>query len=253
MVDTTTGEFTRDAIADGAIELLQREDGYRFGLDAVLLATDLPALGPEPSIADLGAAHGPVALCIASRRSDAEVLALERQPPLVDLLEHNVAINDLADRVRTVRGDVRNHEEQLPPHEFDLVVSNPPYYPEGDRRPSPNRERAAARHELEGTLTDFVRAAAYTLDQRGYLKTIVPPLRLGDLVRAAEPTDLSFDSLRFFHSRPDEDAYLVEALLRRGGAADARIRPPLIVYDGDQYADEVRSRIDGAARTGDGA
>jgi tRNA1(Val) A37 N6-methylase TrmN6 len=116
---------------------------------------------------------------------------------------------------------------------------------------SDDPERAAARHELAGDLSDFVRAAQYVATQRGRFKTIVPPIRLDDLVEAVADTDFSLEWMRFFHSREASDAYLLEVVMRRGGAADVSIRPPLIVYDGPDYTDEVRSRIDSAARVTD--
>lgn len=238
---------TVDTISGGAIEILQREEGYRFGLDGVLLATELPDLPEAPTIVELGAGQGVVALCIASRIDHAAVTAFEVQETLFELLEANIARNELGDRVEAIRGDVRQFQDLLEPHSADLVVCNPPYYRQGERRMSDDEERAVARNELEGTLVDFVQAAHYVLDQRGRLKLILPPLRLGDLYAAAEPTDLSFESLRFFHSRRDSDAYLVEALLRRGGAPDVRIRPPLYVYAfEEEYGPEVRKRIDEA-------
>lgn len=240
--------ITRDTISEEAITVFQRENGYRFGLDAVLLATDLPEISEGPTIVELGAGQGVVSLCVATRFATSRVVAVERQDSLYELLVRNIEENGLGDRVEPMHADLRDFRELFDPHSAELVLCNPPYYRHGERRMSEDAERAAARHEVEGTLADFVRAAQYVLDQRGYLKVIIPPLRLGDLYAAAEETDLSFEAIRFFHSREGEDAYLVEALLRRGGAADVRIRSPLFVYAGDgEYGPEVQSRIDGAA------
>lgn len=251
MADTLRKEdVTRDTISDGALTILQREEGYRFGIDAVLLATDLPEFPADGTVVELGAGQGVVALCVASRHPDLSVVAVERQDSLFELLRANIEENDLGDRVTALRGDVREIEELLSSHTADLVLCNPPYYREGQRRVSEDGERAAARNELAGTLADFVDAAQYVLDQRGRLKLIIPPIRIRDLYRAVEGTDLSFESVRFFHSRDDEDAYLGEYVLRRGGAPDVRVRSPLIVYDGEgSYAPEVRARIDSAGES----
>jgi tRNA1Val (adenine37-N6)-methyltransferase len=250
----TTSETTVDAISGGALEIAQHRDGYRFGLDSLLLATDLPALPEGGRVVDLGAAQGAVGLCIANRRSDLAVVCVERQPQLAGLLGENVEHNGLSDRVDLVECDLRSFRDHLDAHSADLVVCNPPYYRHGQRRPSENAERASAHHELHGTLADFVRAAAYVLDQRGWLKVIIPPVRLSDLLDAAEQTDLSAHTLRFFHSRAHDDAYLLEALFRRGGAPDTRIRAPLYIYqNADDYSDEVQSRIHRAALPEDDA
>jgi tRNA1Val (adenine37-N6)-methyltransferase len=238
-------DITRDTLADGALTILQGADGFRFGIDAVMLATDLPEFDPQGTVVDLGAGQGAVGLSVAVSNPDAEVICLERQPSLLELLRENIRINDLQERVEAREGDVREYRESLEPHSADLVVCNPPYYRAGERRPGANDERAAARIEMHGTLNDFVDAAAYVLDQRGRLKIIVPPLRLGDLYAAAAETDLSFETMRYYHARPDEDAYLVECVLRRGGAPDVRVRPPLYQYgrEGSEYGPEVQQRL----------
>lgn len=241
-------EITEDTLSDGALTLRQHANGFRFGLDAVLLATDLPELPDEPEIADLGAGQGAVGLCIANRHADATVLAVERQKSLADLLRENIRLNNLSDRVEALRADVRELSNRVDPHSFDLAVCNPPYHRQGERRPSPNTERADACHEHHGDLADFIAAACYILDQRGYLKIILPPRRLDDLFRAIDSTDLGFYQLRLCHSRSNDNAYLAECRLRRGGARELKVVPPLYIYKNQSdYTKEVQTRIEKAA------
>lgn len=236
-------ELTRDLLFDGELAIWQRREGYRFGLDALLLATDIPELPTEATVVDLGAGQGVVGLTVAHRHPDCRVVAVERQQSLLELLERNIAENDL-DNVEIVAGDLRDYREHLTPHSADLVLCNPPYYPTGSRRPSPIRERAEARHELHGDLADFVAASAYVLKQRGWLQMFTPPLRMTDALSAAEPTDLSAVALRFYHTHREDDAYLVQYRWRRGGAPDFAIRPPLYIYQSEGvYSPEVARRI----------
>lgn len=253
---------------EGGLEILQHEKGYRFGLDALLLATDLPELGAAPAggsaaaptVVELGAAQGIVSLCVARQWPDVRVVAVERQAALFGLMVQNIARNQLGARVHPVHQDVRDiragaqAHALLGAHSAELVVCNPPYFRAGERRPSADQERAEARHELHGGLGDFLDAARYVLKQRGRLKIILPPTRLAELLARAAPTDLKVESMRFFHSRPDTDAYLVESVLRRGGAGELRIRPPLYIYQmSGEYGEEVRRRIGASAQTTDAA
>jgi tRNA1Val (adenine37-N6)-methyltransferase len=248
---TKQSQTTRDILGDEKLSVVQHERGYRFGLDALLLATDIPELGDHPTVVELGAAQGIVSLCVACQHPDAHVIAVERQDSLFGLLEQNITENKLDDHIEAVHGDVRKFRDILEPHSADLVVCNPPYFRKEERRPSADAERAAARHELHGQLADFVDAARYVLDQRGRLKIILPPIRLADLIAAADQTDLGFESMRFFHSRRDTSAYLVESVLRRGGAPDLEVRPPLYIYqNADDYTREVQQRIEQAPGPG---
>ena len=249
MARETTGETTVDAVSGGALRLRQSRGGYRFGTDALLLATDLPPLEAGATVVDLGAGQGAVGLAIASRRPDLRVVCVERQPTLLEHLRHNVQTNGLDARVEVIAADVREMSGRMESHIAHLVVCNPPYRRAGDGRVSPNVERAEAHRELHGDLADFVRAAAYLARPRGRAKILVPPPRLACLFGAVEGTDLDVESLRSLHARPQSDAWLVEARLRRGGAPELVIPPPLVMHPhgADTLCDEARRRIEGAA------
>lgn len=92
-----------DALEPGrGLTIFQHQHGYRFGLDALLLATDLQrfglggaarAAGSRPLVVELGAAQGVVSLCIARQFPHVDVLALERQAGLSQLLKRNIQVN----------------------------------------------------------------------------------------------------------------------------------------------------------------
>ncbi len=243
MSDREEQQITRDVIFDGGLSIWQSRRGYRFGIDSILLATELPPVPDDARVIDLGAGQGAVALTIAYQNPQMQVIAVERQKSLLDLLYRNIEENELTN-VEVIAGDLREYRDILQAHSADLVVANPPYYPGDQRRPSPRKERAEARHELFGGLSDFIKAAAYGLHQQGWLQIITPPLRMVEALRAAEPTDLAIRDLRFFHSHREDDAYLVQYRWRRGSAPDFAIRPPLFIYESERvYSQEVAHRL----------
>ena len=245
-----TGDRTCDVIFNGAAQIIQPKRGYRFGTDALLLATDLPMDVAGATVVDLGSAHGPVALAIASKNPQSKVIAVERQQAFYDLLVESIALNAFSG-VEALLVDVREIRTRLKSHIADLVVCNPPYFRAGEQRISSDVVRAGAHHELNGTLKDFIDAARYVLKPTGYLKLITPPLRIPDVFSAIENTDLRMKSMRFVHSRPDRDAYLVEYVLRRGAAPDFLIRPPLFLHDLDgTQSEEVSQRLQAGGVSG---
>lgn len=241
--------LTRDVISDGALVIQQSESGYRFGLDAVLLATDLPEIPRGGRVVDLGAGTGAVGLMVAKRRPDITLQSVEVQPSLHQLLQLNVATNGLQDRVTALKADVRQHQLLLSAHSADLVLMNPPYYRIGQGKVSPNRERAAAHQELHGGLRDFIVSAQYVLQPRGSLKLVLPPSRLADLMYEIGKTDFGARSVRFVHAKPGRDAYLMEWVFRRGSSFQLSVLPPLVLNseDHDGFTTEVRERFAGAA------
>src|SRR5262245_58200088 len=103
-----------DAFLGGALNILQPRNGYRAGLDAVMLAAAVPADQSRPlRVLDVGAGVGTAGLCLARRAKFAEVVLLEKEPELVALAQENIDRNQLADRVRAVAGVVGASSAEL--------------------------------------------------------------------------------------------------------------------------------------------
>jgi release factor glutamine methyltransferase len=89
---------------------------------------------PAPVVVDLGAGSGALALSIAHEHPGARVTAVERDPGAVEWTRHNAAARAAAGDtpVDVIEGDMT--DGRLLPHldgAVDLVVSNPPYVPDG--------------------------------------------------------------------------------------------------------------------------
>ena len=129
------------------LSLHQPLDGYRFSLDAFLLADFVPSLAHNP-IVDFGTGCGVVALLLARRFAAARLLGLELQPSLVQFASRNVIDNHLSHRIDILQADVRQVASLLSPGSFGTVVCNPPYRRVGQGRLNPNPAKAMARHEV---------------------------------------------------------------------------------------------------------
>jgi release factor glutamine methyltransferase len=84
---------------------------------------------PEPSIVDVGTGTGAIALALAARLPEASVTAIDLSPDALALAGENAALNDLAERVELLEGDLL---APIAGRRFDLVASNPPYVAAGD-------------------------------------------------------------------------------------------------------------------------
>jgi len=238
---------TSEAVLSGGALLLLQHSGstaYRFGLDSLLLATDLPPVRDGGMVVDLGAGCGVAGLCVAlQRRRAGRFLLVERQPALARLCRLNAAAAGVAADVR--EADVRDTAAWLPAEKAHLLLCNPPFFsPAG----GVETERASARQALHGGLPSFLAAAEAALADSGLAaaKFVFPPSSLPQLL--ASLRRLRVASLRFVHPAPGEEAHLVEVVLRRKDAPALRVRPPLFVRGADgRYSPEVARRIAAAA------
>ena len=211
------------------IRLIQNTNGLTFGTDALLLAAFLPCT-PLGAAAELGGGTGVISLLVLKTRALSHIDCIEVQQDYAALIARNAALNGLGDRLSVHAADLRDYAA---PGErcgrLDTVFSNPPYMPPtGKENRAP--EKQAARHEVFGGISDFVRAAARLLRYGGRFFCVYRPDRLIDLLAALRENRLEPKRMTFVHAdgQTPPSMVLVEAL--SGGKCSLRVTPPLFIY-----------------------
>ncbi|MFC1858714.1 tRNA1(Val) (adenine(37)-N6)-methyltransferase [Thermodesulfobacteriota bacterium] len=221
-----------DTFFNGRIKVRQHRHGYRFSIDAILLAHHVTPR-PGDRILDLGTGCGIIALILAYRCPDIDIVGIEVQKELAEVAALNVKENFLEDRICIVCDDLKAVGSDAIPRPVNIIVSNPPYRQANSGRINPNRQKAVARHEIEATLTDFVKAAHRLLQKSGRLVTIYPAERTVDLIAEMRYLDIEPKFLRMIHSTQDKPAKLILVEGRRGARRGTMVGPPLVIYDQD--------------------
>ena len=222
--------FSHDSLFDGQLLCTQSRTGYRFSIDAVLLA-HFVAPRRLDQVLDLGAGCGVVSLILAYRHPTITLTCLEVQASLVELIRYNIEQNGLGDRVHLLAGDLRCLNGLVQAGGFDQIVCNPPYYPIGSGGQNPNPEQAAARHELTAELLDVVQAAAFALRTKGRLVMIYPAARGAALIAALRQHHLEPKRLQAVYPYPGADATLLLLEAIKCGGEELTVLPPLYIYD----------------------
>lgn len=236
-------EETLDSLFQGKLKLFQSRSGYRFSLDALLLAHFVSMKGNE-TVADLGTGNGVIALLLANLYAQVSITGFEFQPAMAERAERNVKLNDLAGRIRIFRGDVRAIRAVAAAASFDVVVCNPPFRKPSSGRISPDDEKRIARHETTGELSDFLRAGAFLLREKGLMALVYSTVRSADVICAMRQARLEPKRLRMVHSFQDAEASLLLVEGAKGGRAGLKVLPPLVIYDRRrQYSEEVATII----------
>lgn len=236
--------YTTDSFFDGKIRVMQNRRGYRFSIDAVLLAYHAAPRAQE-KVLDLGAGCGIISLIMASRRSDLKIYAVEVQTELADLADTNIHQNQLQDRIEVLCTDMKLLTLQMTSGPFDLIVSNPPYRRPGSGRINPDAQRAVARHEIKASLVDVLQTTRRMLRTAGRFVIIYTAERTTDILWQMRNEQIEPKMLRMIHSNRDTDARLIMIEGLKGGRPGLKVAPPLIVYDekGD-YTAEVRQMFE---------
>lgn len=223
-------ELTEDTLFSGQVTCLQHRDGYRFSVDAVLLAHFInPAAGER--ILDLGAGCGVVSLALCHRHPEIFLTALEIQPDLAELCRRNAKNNGFDDRLQVQEGDLRDPASLLPAGSFDWVVANPPYRKNDTGRKNLDQEQAIARHEVLADLSAVVRASAIMLKTKGRAAFVYPASRAASLMSELIDSGLAPKRLQVVHSYPASIGKLVLVEAVKAGGEELTILSPFYIYE----------------------
>ena len=220
-----------DELWPGGPKLACGEGGFPLSTDSVLLANFVNAANPK-NIIDLGCGAGVLSVLLAIRYEKAQLTGLEIQPQSAALSRLSLEANGCAN-ASIVEGDMRNHRSLFTAGAYDLVVSNPPYFPVKGGYSAPDEARRIAREEICCTLSDVCAAAAWLCKWGGAFYMVHRPERLSEICCAASSVGLEPKRLRMVQYKYDAPPNLVLIEFRRGAKPGMTVEKPLILANPD--------------------
>ncbi len=141
----------------------------KIGTDGVLLGAWAARTESVNRILDIGTGTGLIALMLAQRFENALITALEIDPAAAEEAMENVSLSPWHDRVRVVNADFKQWKTS---EQYDLIVSNPPFFTTGLR--ASDQQRANARHTDTLTCSDILSRTSDLITSSGHLCLITP-------------------------------------------------------------------------------
>lgn len=230
-----------DDLQRGGLMILQKERGFRFGTDAVLLA-DFAAAKPGDRVADLGAGGGILSILMADAQPLASFDAVEWQGAMCDMTRRSVLGNGLGDRIAVRQLDVRHAARVLGHSGHSLIVCNPPYHPRGTAPASRDPAQKLSRHGDECGIEDFADCASRLLKNGGRAAFVYPAPRAFELMCALRARRLEPKRARLVMDRPGAKPKLILLDAVKGAGSWLDWLPPLILRgeDGAPSAEYLR-------------
>ena len=105
--------------------IIQSNDGFKFGVDAVLLA-DFAKCRAKRAM-DLCTGTGIVPILIAAKTGIRHIDAVEIQPDIADMASRSVSYNGLENRIHIKNADLKQAVQIYGKGAFDMLTVNPPY------------------------------------------------------------------------------------------------------------------------------
>ncbi len=231
---------TLDTFYSGRILVLQKRKGYRFSMDAPLLA-DFIRTDASDELLELGTGNGIISLLL-SIKPFKTITAVEIQTSLADLARRNVKLNNLEEKILIIEEDLRAFR---PEKKFDVIFSNPPYIKRETGYISPSAEKSVAKHELKCNINDIVRKTQELLKEEGRANFIYPVSRKEDFRRVLKASGLEIKTMRFIRPRKGTppNLFLVEVGF---SPQEVELLPPFILYDDQgEYTPEANKVFQG--------
>jgi len=210
---------------DGRLKLIQSKDGYRFSIDAALLA-EFVTIKKKEVVLDLGTGCGIILLLLLLTRSIRQAVGLEIQAELAFQARRNADLNGFKNKMEVVLGDIKNLP--IAAASVDVVICNPPYRQTQSGRINPDVRRAVARHEILASMDHILSAAEYLLRGKGRLAIIYPCVRFMDILTRLRHFNFEPKRMQIVYPNLKSEASLVLIEASRGGNPGLKIEPPLI-------------------------
>jgi tRNA1Val (adenine37-N6)-methyltransferase len=225
-----------DDLMKSDLKIIQSTKGFRFSLDAVLLA-NFATVRSGDRVLDLGTGTGVIPLLLSQISKAKTIYGVEIQPEVAEMAGRSVSLNGLTEQIRIVQGDLRQGDRLFDGLRFSVVVANPPYTSAGGGILNPEDSKAISRHEITCTLEDVVCAGSRLVNSRGRFALVHRPSRLVDILLLMRQYNLEPKRLRLVHPRPGKKANLLLIEAIKDGKPELEILEPLYIYQNGQGQD----------------
>lgn len=149
----------------------QDKCAMKIGTDSVLLGAWCPIDNNPFSVLDIGAGTGVLSLMLAQRSHAEQIDAIEIDEEAYEQCVENFEASPWSDRLFCFHAGLDEFVEE-PEDEYDIIVSNPPFYSEDYK--TDNSQRDLARFQDAMPFEELVEAADLLLSENGIFAVIIP-------------------------------------------------------------------------------
>jgi len=229
---------TIDELGIKNYRIIQKKEGFKFGVDAVLLA-NFAEIKKGDKVMDLCSGTGIVPFIIAGKREAEKILGLEIQEEFVEMARRSSSLNSLNGKVEFVKGDLKNVKLVESLGKFNAVTVNPPYKAADSSILSQNEKEQIARFEIECNLDDVIKASKILLKDNGKLFMVHRPERMADIFETLRKYKIEPKKIRFVHPDIHKTPNIILIEAQNYGGKFLKILPPLYVYENGEYSKEI--------------
>ncbi|MDQ0640082.1 tRNA1Val (adenine37-N6)-methyltransferase [Pedobacter sp. W3I1] len=191
-------------------EVDQTGCAMKINTDGVLLGATVTHPSPL-TILDIGTGTGVIALMLAQRFPDALIHAVEIDAQAAETAEKNFQFSVFSERLTINHTSIEQYEYS---QQFDLIVSNPPFFVNDLK--SEELRKGIARHADEDFFSMLIKKASGLLADEGMIWLILPVKQADEVIGIAAHYNLSLTERIHIHSDQSKPTFRQMICLKKG-------------------------------------
>lgn len=222
------------------LKIIQKENGFCFGIDAVLLSDFAKEIRNNSQVLDLGTGTGILSILLSAKTNLKKIYGIEIQEEVADMAKRSVELNELQEQIEIINKNVKELSEIFEKNSIDAIVTNPPYKKIDTGKTNENENKYIARHEVTANLEDFIKISFDLLKDKGSFYMVHRPERLAEIIYTLKKNKLEPKKIRFVHSFAEQEPKLILIKAVKNAKEFLIIEKPLFIYNKQgEYTEEI--------------
>lgn len=222
------------------LKIIQKKDGFCFGIDSILLADFAKKIKNNSNVLDLGTGTGILGILLCEKTNLKSIIGVEVQKDIAEMANRTIILNNLENRFSILNENIKEIDKILKLDSYDAIITNPPYKKNNSGKINSTETKLISRHEIKAELSDFVKVSFKMLKDKGSLYMVHRAERLADIIYEMRLNKIEPKRIKFVYSNINCEAKLVLIEAVKNGKSFITVENPLIIYnENGEYTDEI--------------
>jgi tRNA1(Val) A37 N6-methylase TrmN6 len=234
-------ELSKDFFLNKRIIVYQPKSGYRFSIDAPLLA-DFIKGDKNSSILEIGGGCGIISLILLKSEKFNKIFTLEIQKIMIKAIKQNIIENKFTEKLSVFEGEYLNYPFK---EKYDIIFSNPPYYKIGQGKISTNISKAIAKFEIKMDSDSFFQKTYDILSENGSAYIIYPYIRINEIKKIIKKNNFFIKRERIIFPRENREPVFFMFELKKNKVNNIEKDSLVLEDDKGNYYPEIEKILRG--------
>ena len=213
------------------LKIIQKNNGFCFGIDSILLSDFARKIKNNSKVLDLGTGTGILGILLCAKTNLKQITGIEIQKDIADMATRSIQLNNLQGKFDILNCNIKDIDKLLKIDSYDAIVTNPPYKKPNSGKINENKTKLISRHEIEANLDDFIRISFKMLKDKGTLYMVHRAERIVDILSTMRKYKMEPKRIRFVYSNKNSESKLVLLEATKNAKPFVKIERPLYVYN----------------------